>query len=307
MPVTPMSLIGSALQNYVTSRRGMKIVFQGEIGANSHMACQSVFPNLAVQPCVTFEECFALLEAGQADLGMIPIENSVAGRVADTHHLLPESHLWIVGEYFMPISFHLMGLPGSTLDKLKTVHSHVMALGQCRKAIRRFGLSPSVEADTAGSARLVAEKKDPSAAAIAPALAAEIYGLEIFARNIEDAAHNTTRFVLLCPEKLGHAEEKGSCLTTFVFRVRNVPAALYKALGGFATNSVNITKIESYQIEGNFFASQFYVDIEGRPEDPPVARALEELAFFSEEVRLIGTYPVSPSRLAIKEGGRIDF
>ncbi|EFO32769.1 prephenate dehydratase [Roseibium sp. TrichSKD4] len=283
----------------MTDRR--KIVFQGELGANSHMACRDAFPDYEAIPCHTFEDCFAALENGSADLGMIPVENSVAGRVADIHHLLPKSSLNIIGEYFLPIRFQLVAPKGATIDGLKTVQSHVMALGQCRKIIRELGLLPIVGADTAGSARQIAEQGDPTAAALAPEMAADAYGLDILRRDVEDAAHNTTRFLILSPEKREAAHSGQATITTFIFRVRNVPAALYKALGGFATNGVNMTKLESYQLEGQFFASMFYADIEGHPEDPSVALALEELAFFCAELKILGVYRANPFRDKIRE------
>ncbi|WP_321343629.1 prephenate dehydratase [Breoghania sp.] len=278
-----------------------KIVFQGEPGANSHMACRDVYPDYESVPCATFEDCFHALESGEAELGMIPVENSVAGRVADIHHLLPRSNLHIIGEYFMPIRFQLMAPPGATIEGLKSVQSHIMALGQCRNMIRRLGLNAVVGADTAGSARQIAERNDLTAAALAPDLAAEAYGLEILARDVEDAAHNTTRFLILSREALSAADNGQPVITTMVFRVRNVPAALYKALGGFATNNVNMTKLESYQLEGQFFASMFYADVEGHPDEPNVALALEELKFFCAEYKMLGVYRASPFREKIQE------
>ena len=275
------------------------VAFQGEPGANSHNACREAFPDAAVVPCPTFEDAFAAIEAGEADLGMIPIENSIAGRVADIHHLMPTSGLNIIGEHFLPLSHQLMAVPGATLATVKTVTSHVMALGQCRNIIRKLGLKAVVGADTAGAARLVAESGDPTVAAIAPRLAADIYGLDIIAENIEDEAHNTTRFVILSREADWAPAGNGPTVTTFVFRVRNVPAALYKAMGGFATNGVNMTKLESYQLDGQFFATQFYADVVGHPDDRPLKLALEELAFFSKELRILGVYPAHPYRIAL--------
>ncbi|WP_040440224.1 prephenate dehydratase [Roseibium aggregatum] len=277
------------------------IVFQGETGANSHMACRSVYPDYEAIPCATFEDCFSAMADGSADLAMIPIENSVAGRVADIHHLLPKSTLHIIGEYFMPIRFQLMGVKGARIEDLKKVQSHVHALGQCRNVIRELGLTAVVGGDTAGSARQIAELGDPSVGALAPEMAAEIYGLDILRRDVEDEAHNTTRFVILSRDKMEAAHNGQPVITTFIFRVRNVAAALYKALGGFATNGVNMTKLESYQLEGQFFASMFYADIEGHPEDPKVALALEELAFFCAELKMLGVYRASPFRDKIRE------
>src|SRR5215469_4746473 len=236
---------------------GKRIAFQGEPGANSHLAINEVYPDREALPCATFEDAFAAIASGEADLGMIPIENSVAGRVADIHHLMPESGLHIVAEHFMPVRHQLLGVKGATLADIKTVESHVHALGQCRKVIRRLGIKPVVAADTAGSAREIAEAGDKSRAAIASRLAAEIYALHILSADVEDEAHNTTRFIVLSRDAKWAVNGSGPVITTFVFRVRNVPAALYKALGGFATNGVNMTKLESYMIEGNFFATQF--------------------------------------------------
>jgi prephenate dehydratase len=266
------------------------IAYQGEPGANSDIAARNVYPNSPLLPCATFEDAFAALEDGGADLAMIPIENSVAGRVADIHHILPASGAHIIGEYFLPVSHQLLGVPGATLQTLRTVQSHVQALGQCRGTLRRLNLVPVVGADTAGSARQIAEAADLTRGAIASRLAGEIYGLELLAENIEDEAHNTTRFVVLAREAVW-APTGGLVVTTFVFRVRNVPAALYKALGGFATNGLNMTKLESYQLNGSFAATQFYADVEGHPDERSLELALEELAFFSDEVRILGVYP----------------
>ncbi|GIL01235.1 MAG: prephenate dehydratase [Alphaproteobacteria bacterium] len=279
-----------------------RIAFQGEAGANSDTACRDAFPGHEPVPCATFEDAFIAVETGRAALAMIPIENTIAGRVADIHYLLPESRLHIVSEYFLPIRFQLMGLPGARLPAIKAVHSHIHALGQCRKIIRKHRWHAVVAGDTAGAARQVAEAGDPSQAALAPRLAAELYGLEILAENVEDHGNNVTRFVVLSKSKswaeLGSAPRM---MTTFVFRVRNIPAALYKAMGGFATNGVNMTKLESYQLGGNFFATQFYADIEGHPDEAPVARALDELRFFSRDMRVLGVYPAHPFREALSE------
>jgi len=282
----------------MTTRR--TVVFQGEPGANSHIACREVFPDHEAVPCATFEDAFAALKNGEADLGMIPIENSIAGRVADIHHLMPTSGLTIIGEFFLPLSHQLMAVPGASLATVKTVESHVMALGQCRNMIRKLGLKAVVDADTAGAARLVAEAGDPTRSAIASRLAAEIYGLDIIVENIEDDSHNTTRFIILAKEGDWAPANNGPTVTTFVFRVKNVPAALYKALGGFATNGVNMTKLESYQLDGEFFATQFYADVDGHPDDRPLKLALEELAFFSKELRILGVYPAHPYRIALR-------
>jgi prephenate dehydratase len=272
------------------------IAFQGEPGANSHIACLDAFPSARPLPCATFEDAFAAVSSGEVDLGMIPIDNSVAGRVADIHHLMPTSDLNIVGEYFLPVRHQLMAVKGATLATVRQAHSHVQALGQCRNTLRKLGLKAVTEADTAGSARMIRDWNDPAKAAIASSLAAEIYGLDILARDIEDESHNTTRFVVLAREARWPRRGEGRPITTFVFNVRNIPAALYKALGGFATNGINMTKLESYMVGGFFFATQFYADVEGHPEDPPLRRALEELSFFSTEMRILGVYPAHHAR-----------
>ena len=262
-----------------------------------------MFPSMQPLPCPTFEDAFVALESGEADLAMIPIENTIAGRVADIHYLLPESRLHIIGEYFMPIRFQLMVLPGVTREEVRTVHSHIHALGQCRKIIRSNGWKAVVAGDTAGAAKLVAEKGDRTMAALAPRLAADLYGLDILAENVEDTENNVTRFVVLSRDEhwAKREDESEIIVTTFVFNVRNIPAALYKAMGGFATNGVNMTKLESYQLGGKFVATQFYADIEGHPDDPAVRRALEELRFFSEKVRILGVYKGHPMRGALQK------
>jgi prephenate dehydratase len=273
-----------------------KIAFQGEPGANSHIACSEAWPDHEPLPCPTFEDAFAAVSDGEAALAMIPIENSIAGRVADIHHLLPTSGLHIVGEHFLPIHFQLLALPGARLEGLRSVHSHIHALGQCRKIIRRLGLKAVVAGDTAGSAREVAESGDLTRGSLAPRLAAEVYGLATLAEDVEDEAHNMTRFIVLAREPRPPETGTDVTVTSFVFRVRNLPAALYKALGGFATNGVNMTKLESYMVEGQFTATQFYAEVDGRPEDAGLARALEELAFFSREFRILGVFPAHPFR-----------
>jgi prephenate dehydratase len=272
------------------------IAYQGEPGANSHIACKNAYPDWDTLPCATFEDALSAVTDGTAALGMIPIENSIAGRVADIHHLLPTSGLFIVDEYFLPIHFQLLGIKGSSLETIKAVYSHVHALGQCRKIIRKYGLSPHVTGDTAGSAREVAEWNDKAKASLATQLAAEIYGLDVLASDVEDETHNATRFVVLANTPQWVPSGNGPTVTSFVFRVRNVPAALYKALGGFATNGVNMTKLESYMVEGEFTATQFLADVDGHPDDAPLARALEELAFFCKEFKILGVYPAHPYR-----------
>ena len=276
--------------------QGAKIAFQGESGANSHMACHEHYPDMEAMPCHSFEDAFAAVHDGEADLGMIPIENSVAGRVADIHHLLPESELFIIGERFLRVNHQLLAPKGATMDTIKTVRSHVMALGQCRNVIKQYGLRAEIAADTAGAARAVSEAGDPAVAAIASSLAAEIYGLDTLKTDIEDAVHNTTRFLVMSRDHIIAPADAGKVITSFVFRVRNVPAALYKVMGGFATNGVNMTKLESYQVEGSFNATQFYADIEGHPEDPMVRLAIEELQFFSSHLHVLGTYAADAYR-----------
>jgi prephenate dehydratase len=273
-----------------------RIVYPGEPGSNSHLACQERFPEAEAIACASFEDCFAAVENGDADLAMIPIDNSIAGRVADIHHFLPTSGLHIVAEHFQRIRFALLGVPGATLEGVKTVHSHVHALGQCRRVIREHGFVPVISGDTAGAAREVKEAGDPTQAAISPPLAAEIYGLEMLLEDVEDEDHNTTRFVVLAHDFEQPLAGDGPVVTSFVFNVRNLPAALYKALGGFATNGVNMTKLESYMVGGEFTATQFLAEVDGHPDDLPVKRALEELAFFTTEVKVLGVYPADPFR-----------
>jgi prephenate dehydratase len=277
------------------------ISYQGERGANSHIACEEVHPDWEPLPCATFEDALAAVSDGPASLAMIPIENSVAGRVADIHHLLPRSGLHIVGEHFLPIRFQLCAPKGATLATVKDVYSHVHALGQCRKIIRKLGLRAHVAGDTAGSAREIAEWDDRSKASLATGLAADIYGLDILMHDVEDEKHNTTRFIILSKEAKRAPARNGPTVTSFIFRVRNLPAALYKALGGFATNGVNMTKLESYMVEGQFFATMFYAEVDGHPEEVKLRRALEELEFFSREFRVLGVFPAHPFRDSFKE------
>jgi prephenate dehydratase len=273
-----------------------KISYQGEPGANSHLAAREAYPDLEPVAYPTFEDAILAVKSGEVRYAMIPIENSVAGRVADIHYLLPDAGLYIVAEYFHRVRHQLMAKEGASLETIKRVLSHTQALGQCRATLRKLGLSPVPEADTAGSARLVSESNDLATAAIASRLAAEIYGLKILKSDVEDETHNTTRFVILAKDPDDAEPGNGPVMTTFLFRVRNVPAALYKALGGFATNGVNMTKLESYQEEGTFNATMFFADIEGHPVDRPVQLALEELTFFSTQITILGTYPASPFR-----------
>ncbi len=273
------------------SNRSGTIAFQGEPGANSDTACRNVYPNMEPLPCPTFEDAFDALKSGTADLAMIPIENTLAGRVADIHHLLPNSGFHIIGEYFLPIHFQLMALPGVEIGDIKTVYSHIHALGQCRAIIRDNGWKGVVAGDTAGAARMIAENGDRNSAALSPKLAAELYGMNILRENVEDADHNTTRFVVLSRDEEIPDVDAGPAVTTFVFKVRNVPAALYKVMGGFATNGVNMTKLESYQGGGTFTATLFYADIEGHPDQQNVKFALEEMEFFCDEKTILGVYP----------------
>ncbi|SFB94113.1 prephenate dehydratase [Nocardioides terrae] len=273
-----------------------RIAYQGEPGANSHMVCAEHYPDCESVPCASFEDVFAAVEGGDADLAMIPIDNSLAGRVADIHHFLPTSSLHIVAEHFLRIRFHLLGLPGTRIDDIKTVHSHVHALGQCRKIIREHGFTAVISGDTAGAAREVLEAGDPSMGAISPPLASSIYGLDVLAEDVEDEDHNTTRFVVLSRDFVQAPAGNGPVVTSFIFNVRNLPAALYKALGGFATNGVNMTKLESYMVGGEFIATQFLAEVDGHPEDAPLKRALEELAFFTTDVKILGVYPADPFR-----------
>jgi prephenate dehydratase len=273
-----------------------RIAYQGEPGANSHQVCMEHYPELESVPCASFEDVFAAVEGGDADLAMIPIDNSLAGRVADIHHFLPDSGLHIVAEHFLRIRFNLMAIPGTRLEQIRTVHSHVHALGQCRKIIREHDLVPVISGDTAGAAREVVEAGDPTMAAISPPLAAQIYGLEVLATDVEDEDHNTTRFVVLSRDLVQAAPGNGPVVTSFIFNVRNLPAALYKALGGFATNGVNMTKLESYMVGGQFTATQFLAEVDGHPDEPGLKRALEELAFFTTDIKVLGVYPASPSR-----------
>lgn len=273
------------------------IAYQGEPGANSQIACEQARPSYLPLACATFEDTFAAVSDSTAELAMIPIENSTAGRVADIHYLLPTSGLHIVGEHFLPVHFALLAVPGTRIEDLHSVRSHIQALSQCRRVIRELGLTAIVSGDTAGSAREVAEAADPTQGSLAPALAAKIYGLQVLREDVEDEPHNATRFVVLARQEQRPPPGQSHVVTSFVFRVRNLPAALYKALGGFATNAVNMTKLESYMVGGAFTATQFYAEVDAHPDDPPLARALEELAFFSRELLVLGVYPASPFRV----------
>ncbi|WP_188781083.1 prephenate dehydratase [Marmoricola endophyticus] len=277
-------------------RRVNRIAYQGEPGSNSHTVCAEHYPDWESVPCASFEDVFAAVEGGEADLAMIPIDNSLAGRVADIHHFLPTSPLRIVGEHFLRIRFSLMAVPGARIEQITAAHSHVHALGQCRNVIRELGLTPVISGDTAGAAREVAEAGDPTLAAISPPMAAGIYGLQVLREDVEDADHNTTRFVVLSRDLVAAPLGARPTVTSFVFNVRNLPAALYKALGGFATNGVNMTKLESYMVDGRFVGTQFLAEVDGHPDEPGLSRALEELAFFTTDITMLGVYPADPFR-----------
>ena len=274
------------------------IAFQGVLGAYSHMACQAVKPEMEVLPCASFEDMILAVQEGRAALAMVPVENSIAGRVADIHHLLPESGLFINGEHFQRINHHLLAPVGATLDSLVEVHSHAQGLAQCRERLRSLGLTPVMHPDTAGAARDIASRGDPAVGAIASGLAGQIYGLDVLLASAEDAEHNTTRFLVMSRTDITPPLNDTRMMTTLVFKLRSVPAALYKALGGFATNGVNLTKLESYLRPGSSEDAQFYVDVEGHIEAPDMKLAMEELRFYCQngEVTILGTYPASPVR-----------
>ncbi len=272
------------------------IAFQGRPGAYSDLACRIAYPQWRTLPCESFEAAMDSVHEGVAGLAMIACENSLAGRVGDVHHLLPESGLFVVGEHFQRVEHCLLAPRGARIEGLKRAHSHEVALGQVRQLLKELHLQPVVQADTAGAAEMVAQWNNPAECAIASSLAAELFGLDVLRRNVEDAAHNTTRFYVMARRPADLPADRPGLMTTFVFRVRNVPAALYKALGGFATNGVNMTKLESYMVGGQFTATQFLCDVEGHPEQPALRRALEELSFFSRETRILGVYPASPFR-----------
>ncbi len=279
-----------------SSRAEPRISFQGDWGAYSHLACREAAPDYAPLPAESFEEAFAACSEGRASRAMIPIENSVAGRVADIHHLLPNSDLFLIGEHFQRVHHHLLAVEAATLESIREVHSHIHALSQCRKLIRELGVKPIQHGDTAGACRMVAERGDPTIAALGSSLAAETHGLKSLRAGVEDHDNNITRFLVMARERIVPHPKDGPVMTSFIFAVNSVPAALYKALGGFATNGVNITKLESYMLEGSFEQAQFYADIEGHPDDPAVERALGELKFFCKTMKLLGTYPRHPFR-----------
>jgi prephenate dehydratase len=272
------------------------IAFQGEPGAYSHQACVQARPDMQALPCRTFEDVIAAVHDGTADLAMLPVENTTFGRVPDNHNLLPNSGLHIVDETFVRVHINLLGLPGSKLGSITRAMSHPVLLGQCRAFLKQHGIHRETGADTAGSARVVAETGDPTLAALAGDLAGQIYGLDVLAHHIEDQGSNTTRFLLMAREPDLTRRGAHGMVTSFVFQVRNIPAALYKAMGGFATNGVNMTKLESYMVGGSFTATQFYADIEGHPDDPNVQLAMDELRYFTTSLKILGTYPAHPAR-----------
>jgi len=281
-------------------KNSSKIAFQGFAGAYSDMACRAVYPNRTSLPCRTFEDAFKAVQDKKAALAMIPVDNTLAGRVADVHHLLPHSGLYIIGEYFHPVRHALLGIKGSKKENIKHVHSHVHAIPQCRKMIKRLKLEAHVHADTAGAAAEIAERNDPAHSAIASTLAASIYNLKTLEKNVQDEDHNTTRFLILSrTHKMPAYNSKDTFLTSMMFRTRNIPAALYKALGGFATNGISMAKLESY-VDPTFKVAQFYAEVEGHTKNPALQRALEELSFFAEEVRIMGTYTAHPFRFRKK-------
>jgi prephenate dehydratase len=274
------------------------IAFQGALGANSDMACRAVFPGVETLPCIAFEDVFAAVREGRAERAMIPVENSQNGRVADIHRLLPGGALKIVGEYFLPVHHCLLAVRGAPLSGIREALSHTQALGQVRGNLRDLGIAPVTFFDTAGAAEEVARLGDPSKAAVASSLAAEIYGLDILKRNLEDAPNNTTRFLIMAREEQPLPADCPVAVTGFVFEVRNIPAALFKVMGGFATAGINMTKLESYMIGGSFNATQFYAEVEGRPDDPVMKHAFDELNYFARSITMLGTFAGDPVRRA---------
>ncbi|MEM8691977.1 MAG: prephenate dehydratase [Pseudomonadota bacterium] len=273
----------------------IRIAFQGDLGAYGHEACLKTHPDATPVPCTAFEDVISTVKSGRADLAMLPVENTTYGRVADIHRLLPESGLHIIDEAFVRVRISLMAMPGQTLDDIRHVRAHLVLIPQARKFLNAHGITAEPAADSAGAAADIAQNSVLGVGALASAVAADIHGLDILARDIEDQHHNTTRFLLMAPA-LDQTRRGDTMLTTFVFEVRNIPAALYKAMGGFATNGVNMTKLESYMVGGAFTATQFYADIEGHPEDPPVQRALDELAYFTNRLDILGVYPAAEGR-----------
>ena len=281
-----------------------KIAFQGAHGAYSDLACRTVFPTLETVPCNAFEDAFNAVNNGEADLAMIPIDNTIAGRVADVHHLMPKGDLYIIGEHFQPIRHALLGVKGAKIDDLKNVHSHVHAIPQCREMIKRLDLNAHVHADTAGAAEEIQKRGDKSHGAIASELAAELYDLEVLESDVQDEDHNTTRFLILGTEP-EIPDESVTTITSLIFTVRNIPASLYKCLGGFATNGLGFSKLESY-VDPNFQAAHFFLDVEGHPENDAFKLALEELGFFATDVKFLGAYPAHPFRTSAGKSDAIN-
>ena len=271
------------------------IAFQGVLGAYSHMACQAHRPDLTPLPCASFSEMIAAVQDGGADCAMVPVENSTAGRVADIHHLLPESGLFIISEHYQPVAHKLLGIKGAQLSDITEVHSHEQGLAQCRLTLHKMGIKPVIHSDTAGAAKDIAARGERHVGAIASALAGEIYGLDTVQDSITDKLTNTTRFLVMSREHTVPKEITAAAMTTIIFEVRSVPAVLYKALGGFATNGINLTKLESYMLDGSMNAARFYVDCEGHPETASMKLALEELQFYCTDggIRILGTYPTN--------------
>ena len=277
-------------------KNAKRISFQGMPGAYSDMACRTVLPQLETVPCETFEAAFSAVHEGKSDLAMIPVDNTIAGRVADVHHLMPKGDLFIIGEHFQPIRHALLGIKGSKIESLKDIHSHVHAIPQCKNLIKDLGVKAHIHADTAGAAEEISKTDDHTQGAIASELAAEIYGLDILKKNVQDEDHNTTRFLILSPEpEVPDTIDNTKTITTLIFGVRNIPAALYKALGGFATNGLGLSKLESY-VDPNFQAARFFCDVDGHPESEEFKLALEELGFFADDVKFLGAYPAHSYR-----------
>jgi prephenate dehydratase len=279
----------------MSDKNAPRIAFQGALGAYSHEACLQARADMIPVPCKTFEGVIRAVREGRADLAMLPVENTTYGRVADIHRLLPQSGLHIIAEAFVRVRIALMARPGVALSDVKHVRAHMVLLPQARSYLDAQGITFEAAADSAGAAEELASAEGSTEGVLASEVAADIHGLEVLARDIEDLDHNTTRFLLMSPQ-IDESRRGEKMLTTFVFEVRNIPAALYKAMGGFATNGVNMTKLESYMVGGSFTATQFYADIEGHPEDPPVQRALEELGYFTNELDILGVYPAHPGR-----------
>ncbi|MCO4796323.1 prephenate dehydratase [Amylibacter sp.] len=268
----------------------IKIAFQGVLGAYSHQACFEAYPEANVLPCNSFQAAIDAVSVGNADLAMLPVENSTYGRVADIHQLLPNSGLHIIGEHYVRVHINLLGLQGSKLSDIKSAMSHTVLLGQCRNYLKEHNIESITGVDTAGSAEIVSKNQNLNQAALASELAGKIYGLDVLARHIEDESNNTTRFLVMSPNTKSVKIKENRIKTSLVFRVRNIPAALYKAMGGFATNGVNMVKLESYMVDGSFTATQFYLDIIGHPDEPAVKRAMEELSYFTTDVKILGVY-----------------